>query len=829
MAAGSNGRHLLLACGSNAAGQLGLGHCSDAHRLARCRLSRGRDDAENRHDGDDSEHFPPEGWKVQQLASGANHTIALLASSRDPQLKDLWFAGNTSLGQCGPPNINDACKHNFDEGSSAFFKVNWRQWLVEAGHGAAQADTYRPNFVGCGWNSTFIIFVHLREETDDLIVSLGSENDFNELGCGQTGAASRSVLTNTIRFLPIRAAILPELADNSEAFCLRIHSLVSGLRHALCHVSYVKSGGTQTCHKVIGWGAARHGQLSLASPQQDGGSRGASADKPKVQWLPKSILTLCTDGTESISISVAAGKRHSAVLIKRGGKHKLYLCGTAAKEAGDRVAESSILDVSCCWDTTVLLLSKGDGRRVLATGANSKGQLGNGTFNATGLDDALLPVDAITEHIACGSEHVVALLTERNHSRRRVVAWGWNEHGNLGQGDEEDRSLPQPILHDEEGQVTDVWAGCATTFLQVQLNQGDQSDEETVKACRTLPKVELHAHLNGSIRRSTLAELAKAAGLDDKAAHIANNDARTLSQMFAVFDVIHKSVRGKTNIMRVAREVLEDMEADSVAYVEIRTTPKAQPDHGLTEEDYCHAVLEGMEDYASSRARSKKRTVARLLLSIDRRAGRVAAKRCVELALQFRRRGVVGIDLSGDPSKGEWDEWKEALTTAKAAGLRVTLHAGELPDRDQEMQEMLDFRPDRFGHVCFISAENEQRLQELNIPVELCLTSNILSRSVARYDLHHCQSYLQRWQLGREGGGPILTSGPPSRPRFSVCTDDSAVFGSSLSEEYLIIKKTWPVLGMDDFRQFNLMALEDSFIEDGPDKAALLGRLLASA
>lgn len=218
---------------------------------------------------------------------------------------------------------------------------------------------------------------------------------------------------------------------------------------------------------------------------------------------------------------------------------------------------------------------------------------------------------------------------------------------------------------------------------------------EDLAWAQKLPKIELHAHLNGSIRRSTLQELAAAVGIDAGEARIQHGDERSLSEMFAVFSTVHRSVRGPSILRRVAREVLEDFDQDGIAYLELRTTPRPHEEHKMSKEDYVNAVLAGFEDYRQQTNSSGTSCChARLLLSIDRSDPPELALETVQLALKLRHRGIVGIDLSGNPTKGSWRDWTPALQTAREHGLKITLHAGEVQD-DEEMKAMLDFKPVR--------------------------------------------------------------------------------------------------------------------------------------
>ncbi|XP_044455489.1 N6-mAMP deaminase isoform X4 [Triticum aestivum] len=277
-----------------------------------------------------------------------------------------------------------------------------------------------------------------------------------------------------------------------------------------------------------------------------------------------------------------------------------------------------------------------------------------------------------------------------------------------------------------------------------------EAEKEMREWCVALPKVELHAHLNGSVRNSTLLELAKELGdkgvivFEDVKDVIMKND-RSLPECFRLFDLFHILTTDHDTVTRIAKEVVGDFAAENVVYLEIRTTPK------------------------------------------------------VNLAMEMKDQGVIGIDLSGNPVVGEWETYLPALEHAKDLGIPTTIHCGEVPNR-KEIQAMLDFCPQRLGHVCCLDDEEWKKLKSSMIPVEICLTSNVMTGGAPSLELHHFADLYN------------------AKHPLSICTDDSGLFSTSLSNEYYLVASTF---GLSKTELFRLAqgAVEFVFADDEVKKS----------
>lgn len=229
------------------------------------------------------------------------------------------------------------------------------------------------------------------------------------------------------------------------------------------------------------------------------------------------------------------------------------------------------------------------------------------------------------------------------------------------------------------------------------------------------------------------------------------------------------------------------------------------PATGVTKEAYVQTILSVLTAHNATRSSMR----AFLILSIDRRNTLAEAQEVVDLAIHFQSSGVVGIDLCGDPTKGDVRIFEPAFARARAAGLKLTLHFAEADASasDAELRTLLSWKPDRLGHVIHVKDEFHTRIQDDNIGVELCLSGNVHAKMIAgSYGDHH----FGRW---RHTNVPVALS-----------TDDVGIFCSPLSNEYFLAAQHF---GLDrkDIKALCTRATDSIFA--GPDEHARLQKIYA--
>lgn len=290
----------------------------------------------------------------------------------------------------------------------------------------------------------------------------------------------------------------------------------------------------------------------------------------------------------------------------------------------------------------------------------------------------------------------------------------------------------------------------------------------TKQFIESMPKIELHAHLSGSIRSKTLIELLpEGVNASDIDALLTTN--RTFEDCFRIFPLIHKSITCYERLYRVTLEIVEDYAKDNVKYLELRSCPRALEENS-ERKDYVETVLRAMRD-------GEKRypgIICRFILSLNRRRSIEDAEEVLNLALKYQSDGVVGLDVSGPRGDMTFKNFKHLLQIGKENGLGITFHLAEWDDKE-EVEGVLNnlHLVDRIGHAVFLTPDQVRRFQESNMSVEFCPTSNVFGKIVKSYEEHVFQSWIN------------------CQNSMTFNTDDSALFQVTLSDEYHTMSKVF--------------------------------------
>jgi aminodeoxyfutalosine deaminase len=322
---------------------------------------------------------------------------------------------------------------------------------------------------------------------------------------------------------------------------------------------------------------------------------------------------------------------------------------------------------------------------------------------------------------------------------------------------------------------------------------------------RRMPKVELHVHLEGSMRPGVLLELARRNGVDLPA-----RDKEGLRRWFRFRDFEHfveiyltcsRALQNPEDFQLLALDFLEMQSAQNVLYTEAHFTISTHlsngGDRGRGEE-----ILAALEE-AMGEGERRYGSQLRLIPDIVRNVGVEAADRTLEWALASRNRGVVALGLSGSEARFANDPYREHFAVAAREGLHRVAHAGEHagPEAIRAALEVCD--PERIGHGVR-AVEDPSLVAELRdrrIPLEVCPSSNV------------CLGVFP--DLASHSFDRLYRAGVP----VSVNSDDPAFFDTDLSREYLRLHEAFGYTPAE-LAGLSLAGLRQSFLPDG-EKAAL--------
>ena len=289
-----------------------------------------------------------------------------------------------------------------------------------------------------------------------------------------------------------------------------------------------------------------------------------------------------------------------------------------------------------------------------------------------------------------------------------------------------------------------------------------------------MPKIDLHRHLEGSLRVSTLAEIAGEHGVDLPSLSLEElrpyvqvvDDAPDFLGFLAKFKLLRRFYSSRETVERMAYEAVADAAADNVRYLELRISPVALAlAQGFDFKDVVDWV-----SLATNRAQEDYNIQVRLIVTINRQEPQYAAQ-LAEIAVAGKDRGIVALDLAGDEMNfANLGPFIEVFHWAKEQGLHVTVHAAEggPPVNAREAVEKLG--AERIGHGVRIREDLSimDFVKRHRITLEICPTSNLHTAIIPKLAQHPLFPF-------HKIGIPV-----------TINTDDPSISNTTLTDEFLV-------------------------------------------
>ena len=333
------------------------------------------------------------------------------------------------------------------------------------------------------------------------------------------------------------------------------------------------------------------------------------------------------------------------------------------------------------------------------------------------------------------------------------------------------------------------------------------ADDHLRRTMQALPKIELHRHLEGSIRLSTLVEVAQEYGIEMPEYDIEMlrpfvqmmpTEAHNSQHFLAKFMTIRQFFLSEPVIRRMTREVVVDAALDNIKYFELRFTPRALS-------NILNCPYEDVLDWVCTEAvatATQHNIQVRLIITVNRHESFAIAERTLDAVLAYKSPYIVAFDLAGNERDFPAEPFQPLFERAKTEGLGVTIHAGEWGSAENINTAITSLLADRIGHG--IRAAEDlglcDRLIERGVLLEVCPTSNVHSGAVAHWSQHPIS------RLYRYGVTTTLN------------TDDPLVSDITLTDEFVRAVE-FMTFTVDDVKRHILNAAYGAFLPTDARKA----------
>ncbi len=288
-----------------------------------------------------------------------------------------------------------------------------------------------------------------------------------------------------------------------------------------------------------------------------------------------------------------------------------------------------------------------------------------------------------------------------------------------------------------------------------------------------LPKTDLHVHLDGSVRVSTIIDLAKKNNIELPSTDedelrkliVCGEHTVSLEDYLRGFHIVNLVLQDAKGLKRAAYELAEDAAKENVRYMEVRYAPILHTNRGLELAEISQAVIDGL-----NKAEQDFGIRCGVIICGIRNMDPATTLEIAELAVAFKNMGVVGFDLAGGEVNQPAKDHKEAFDLALNHNLNVTIHAGEACGAESIHQAIHCCGAHRIGHGTRLKEDRDlmNYVNDHRIPLEICIKSNLDTKAVPDIKSHPIAFYLEKGL------------------RATINTDNRIISDSTVTDEYML-------------------------------------------
>ncbi|WEM44294.1 adenosine deaminase (plasmid) [Photobacterium sp. DA100] len=322
-----------------------------------------------------------------------------------------------------------------------------------------------------------------------------------------------------------------------------------------------------------------------------------------------------------------------------------------------------------------------------------------------------------------------------------------------------------------------------------------------------LPKIDLHCHLDGSVRPQTVIDLAKQQNItlpsydvdEINALMVAPETCPNLPEYLSRFDLPVSVMQTAESLERISFELFEDAAKENVKYLEVRFAPQLHIQNALTYEQIIASAVKGMK-----KAEALYDIKGNYILSMVKFLPSDTIPQVIDAGVGLLNQGVVAFDLAGSELDGFSHDYATFAQDAKDKGYRVTIHAGEQGCGQNVYEAISILGAERIGHGVAIKDHEKayNLVKKEDVALETCPSSNVQTKAIPELAQHPIKAFYK-------DGVPV-----------TINTDNRTVSNTTMTDEVRKVMEQFE-LSEEDYYQIYKMSVKHSFASDDVKQALM--------